>query len=294
GFRGAAARSHASARNYFFRRPQERARMFSPLTGRRVLVTGGTRGIGKGIAATFAQAGCAVVITGRDPAVGAAASAELGEIAAAAGGSVTFIAGDLADSADCEAIVETAVDTLGGLDVLCANAGIFPQAALVDLTAADIDHIFNVNVRSMMLVITAAIPALTESGRGRVIITSSITGPFTGYPGWAHYGATKAAQLGYMRTAAIELAPRGITVNAVLPGNILTEGLADMGEDYLAGMAASIPHAKLGTPADIGAVALFFATDEASYVTGQSVAVDGGQILPESPQALDELTEAAS
>ena len=266
--------------------------MFSPLTGRRVLVTGGTRGIGKGIATSFAQAGCAVVITGRDPEVGSSAATELAELAAP-GGSVSFVPGDMVDPADCAAVVAAAVDTLGGLDVVCANAGAFPQAALVDLTAEDIDDIFNLNVRSMMLVITAAIPALTESGRGRVIITSSITGPFTGYPGWAHYGATKAAQLGYMRTAAIELAPRGITVNAVLPGNILTEGLADMGEEYLAGMAASIPHAKLGTPADIGATALFFATDEASYVTGQSIAVDGGQILPESPQALEELAEAS-
>lgn len=262
--------------------------MFSPLTGRRVLVTGGTRGIGKGIAAAFASAGCAVVVTGRDETVGTAAAAEL-DASAAPGGSVTFVAGDLGVAADCATVVEQAVAKLGGLDVVCANAGIFPQAALTDLTGDDVDHIFAVNVRSMMLVITAAIPALTESGRGRVVITSSITGPFTGYPGWAHYGATKAAQLGYMRTAAIELAPRGITVNAILPGNILTEGLIDMGEEYLAGMAASIPHAKLGTPADIGNTALFFATDEAAYVTGQSIAVDGGQILPESPQALEEL-----
>ncbi len=259
--------------------------MFSPLTGRRVLVTGGTRGIGKGIATAFARAGARVVVSGRDASVGEHVVAELGRLA----GTAQFVAGDLAKPEDCTRIVDEAIHRLGGLDIVCANAGIFPQQALVDLTASDIDHIFNVNVRGMMLVITAAIPALAESGRGRVILTSSITGPITGYPGWAHYGATKAAQLGYMRTAAIELAPQGITVNAVLPGNILTEGLADMGEDYLAGMAASIPQGKLGTPADIGNTALFFATDEAGYVTGQAIAVDGGQVLPESPQAMDEL-----
>lgn len=266
--------------------------MFSPLTGRRVLVTGGTRGIGKGIATAFAGAGAHVVVSGRDAAVGAEAVAELSALTGD-GGSVQFVASDIAEAADCARIVEETVALLGGLDVVCANAGIFPQQALVDLTAPDIDYIFNVNVRGTMLVVTAAIPALTESGRGRVILTSSITGPITGYPGWAHYGATKAAQLGYMRTAAIELAPNGITVNAVLPGNILTEGLADMGEEYLAGMAASIPQRKLGTPADIGNTALFFATDEAGYVTGQSIAVDGGQVLPESPQAMDELAAAA-
>ena len=263
--------------------------MFTPLTGRRVLVTGGTRGIGKGIAAAFAGAGAHVAIAGRDPVAGQAAAAEL---AALGGGAVLFVAGDLAIPGDCTRIAEEAIAGLGGLDVLCANAGIFPQAALGALTSADIDEIFAVNVRGMMLAITAAIPALAASGRGRVVITSSITGPHTGYPGWSHYGATKAAQLGYMRTAAIELAPQGITVNAVLPGNILTEGLADMGEDYLSGMAASIPQRRLGTPADIGNTALFLATDEAAYVTGQAIAIDGGQILPESQQALDELLAA--
>ncbi len=250
-------------------------------------------GIGKGIAAAFARAGCRVVVTGRDAATGEAACAELAA-AAPDGASVAFVAGDLASAADCERVVRDGIALLGGLDVLCANAGVFPQAPLATLTGQEIDDIFAINVRASMLAVTAALPALSETGRGRVILTSSITGPHTGYPGWAHYGATKAAQLGYMRTAAIELAPRGITVNAVLPGNILTEGLVDLGDDYLAGMAAAIPHKKLGTPADIGNAALFLATDEAQYVTGQSIAVDGGQILPESPQALEELEGAAA
>lgn len=267
--------------------------MFTPLTGRRVLVTGGTRGIGKGIARVFAGAGCHVVITGRDPQIGEAAAAEL-TAGAGSGGTVAFLAGDLAQADDCTRIVDEAIAALGGLDVVCANAGIFPQAPLATLTAQEIDDIFAINVRATMLVVTAALPALTETGRGRVILTSSITGPHTGFPGWAHYGATKAAQLGYMRTAAIELAPRGITVNAVLPGNILTEGLVDLGDDYLAGMASAIPHKKLGTPDDIGNAALFFATDEAQYVTGQSIAIDGGQILPEGPAALEEMEGAAA
>src|SRR5512140_1138331 len=105
--------------------------------------------------------------------------------------------------------------------------------------------------------------------RGRVILTSSITGPITGFPGWTHYGASKAGQLGFMRTAAIELAPKGITVNAVLPGNIATEGLASLGEDYAAGITAAIPMRRLGTVDEIGYTALFFATDEAAYITGQ-------------------------
>ena len=107
-----------------------------------------------------------------------------------------------------------------------------------------------------------------------------------GFPGWTHYGASKAAQLGFLRTAAIELARYGITVNAVLPGNIITEGLAALGEDYQRSMATSIPLKRLGTVEDIGYAALFLASKEAGYITGQTIVVDGGQILPESLEAL--------
>jgi 3-oxoacyl-[acyl-carrier protein] reductase len=121
------------------------------------------------------------------------------------------------------------------------------------------------------------------------VVTSSITGPATGHPGWSHYGASKAAQLGFIRTAAIELAPKKITINAVLPGNVLTEGLADLGQDYLDAMAASIPLRRLGSTEDIGHAALFLASAEAGYITGQTLVVDGGQVLPESPEALQEV-----
>jgi 3-oxoacyl-[acyl-carrier protein] reductase len=137
--------------------------------------------------------------------------------------------------------------------------------------------------------VQAALAALAASGHGRVIVTSSITGPITGYPGWSHYGASKAAQLGFLRTAAMELAPKQITINAVLPGNIVTEGLNDLGQEYLDQMAAAVPAGRLGTVADIGSAALFFASDEAGYITGQSLVVDGGQVLPESHLALAEL-----
>ena len=145
-----------------------------------------------------------------------------------------------------------------------------------------------VNVKGTFFVVQAALSPLTASGHGRVVVTSSITGPITGYPGWSHYGASKAAQLGFIRTAAMELAPKQITINAVLPGNIVTEGLADMGEEYLDSMASAIPAGRLGTVADIGNAALFFATDEAAYITGQTLVVDGGQVLPESPMAIAE------
>jgi 3-oxoacyl-[acyl-carrier protein] reductase len=257
--------------------------VFTPVTGRTVLVTGGTKGIGKGIARTFIEAGARLAIVGRDPDAGAAAVADLGRD----GGEVAFISADVSSAAGTERMVAETVQRFGSLDVLCANAGIFPDVRLEDMTEQDIDAIFATNVKGTMLAVKAAVPALARSGRGRVILTSSITGPITGYPGWSHYGATKAAQLGFLRTAAIELAAQQITVNAVLPGNVETEGLAELGPEYRQKMEASIPLKKLGTVADIGHAALFLASDEASYITGQTIVVDGGQILPESLMAIE-------
>jgi 3-oxoacyl-[acyl-carrier protein] reductase len=253
--------------------------MFTSVAGRSVVVTGGTRGIGKGIARVFARAGANVLITGRDE---ASAAATADELSALGGGTVGYVLADVALHEDHARVAESALERNGGIDVLCANAGIFPDAKLADLSPQDIDTVFAVNVKGTMLAVQACLPALIASGRGRVIITSSITGPITGYPGWSHYGASKAAQLGFMRTAALELAQHRITVNAVLPGNIATEGLAGLGEDYLRSMQASIPLGRLGEVEDIGHAALFLASDEAAYITGQTLTIDGGQVLPEA------------
>jgi 3-oxoacyl-[acyl-carrier protein] reductase len=259
--------------------------MFHSLQGRSAIVTGGSKGIGRGIAEVFADAGVNVVITGRTQAdIDSTVSALAGKP-----GTVSGVAADVADQEGCRRVVDAAVERHGGLDIVCANAGIFPSGRLEELTPEDLEQVLGVNFKGSVYIIQAALAALTASGHGRVILTSSITGPFTGYPGWSHYGASKSAQLGFMRTAAMELAPKKITINAVLPGNIITEGLVDMGEDYMNQMASAIPAGRLGNVADIGNAALFFATDEAAYITGQSLVVDGGQILPESHMAIAEL-----
>ncbi|CAN5316511.1 3-oxoacyl-ACP reductase FabG [soil metagenome] len=259
--------------------------MFNSLQGRSAVVTGGSKGIGRGIAETFARAGVNVVITGRNQSDIDTAVSELAD----APGTVTGIAADVASPDDCRRVVQIAVERNGGLDIVCANAGIFPSSRLEDLTPEDLEQVLAVNFKGTVYIVQAALSALAAGGSGRVIITSSITGPITGYPGWSHYGASKAAQLGFLRTAAIELAPRKITVNAVLPGNIITEGLIGLGEDHVNEMAAAVPAGRLGSAADIGNAALFFATDEASYITGQTLVVDGGQILPESADAMAQM-----
>jgi 3-oxoacyl-[acyl-carrier protein] reductase len=262
--------------------------MFTSIAGRAVVVTGGTRGIGKGIASVFARNGAKVLITGRDAETARRSADELHAQALAAEepGEVSFVLANVASREDCRRMAAIAQERLGGIDVLCANAGIFPDGRLEELTEEDLDQVFGTNLKGTVLSVQACLTALAASGHGRVILTSSITGPITGFPGWTHYGASKAGQLGFMRTAAIELAPRGITVNAVLPGNIVTEGLADLGEDYASGMTAAIPMRRLGTVDEIGYAALFLATNEAAYITGQTIVVDGGQVLPESPEAM--------
>jgi 3-oxoacyl-[acyl-carrier protein] reductase len=256
--------------------------MFS-LAGKSVLVTGGSKGIGRGIASVFAGADANVAIAARSrPDVDSAVAALDG----LGSGQVIGVEVDVSDRDSCTAMADTVVGALGGLDVLCANAGIFPDAPLQTMTPDQLSDVLDVNVKGTVYSVQACLDALIASGRGRIVLTSSITGPITGFPGWSHYGASKAAQLGFMRTAAIELAPHRITVNAVLPGNILTEGLADLGDDYLAQMARAIPAGALGKPEDIGYAAAFLASDEAGYITGQAIAIDGGQVLPESPDAV--------
>lgn len=241
------------------------------------MVTGGANGIGRGIVEALREAGATVVIADIDTTAGNNTAKELG---------CEFVELDITDQALCQSRIQEVIEKHGQLDILCSNTGIFPQATIEEMTEKDWDFMQEVNDKGTFFVVQAALKAMKAQGYGRIIITSSITGNITGFPGWSHYGASKAAQLGFMRSAALEYARFGITVNAVLPGNILTDGLKAQGETYLNQMRATIPTHTLGEPKDIGYAAAFLASKEAKYITGQTIIIDGGQILPESPEAL--------
>ncbi|NMM43627.1 3-oxoacyl-ACP reductase FabG [Rhodospirillaceae bacterium KN72] len=259
--------------------------MLTSIKGRSVIVTGGSKGIGRGIATVFARQGAKVMIAAR----GADSAKAASDAMNAEGATTSWTTCDVSDWDSVQAMVAKTAEVFGGVDILCANAGIFPQTKMVDMDPAEWDRVMSTNLRSAFLCVKACIPQFEKNGRGRVVLTSSITGPITGFPGWAHYGASKAGQLGFLKTASMELARYKTTINAVMPGNIYTEGLQDLGQDYLDTMAASIPLKRLGAVEDIGNAALFFASDEAGYITGQQIVVDGGQTIPESLEAIQEI-----
>lgn len=256
--------------------------MFTSIKNKVAVITGASKGIGKGIALKFAEKGAKVLIVSRYSNTGEAVAQDI----QSRGLKAYHIEADVSSESDMNAVANYALKHLGSIDIICANAGIYPDNKIADMSVKEWDNVFNVNLKGMFITIKSLLPVLKNAEYGRIIITSSITGPITGYPGWSHYGATKAGQLGFMRTAAIELAQHGITINAVLPGNIYTEGLSDLGDEYLEKMASAIPLKKLGSIDDVANLVLFLSLKESGYITGQSIVVDGGQILPESLDAL--------
>ncbi|OTA18593.1 3-ketoacyl-ACP reductase [Xenorhabdus beddingii] len=246
------------------------------LTGKIAFISGGTKGIGKGIAKVLKQAGAITIIAGTSQTRGESIAKEL---------EVDFIPLDVTDQPACKSAIDKIIEKYGRLDILCSNAGIFPQHYLKDMTAEDWDLVHSVNLKGTFFLVQAALNVMEKQHSGRIVITSSITGEITGISGYSHYGASKAGQLGFMRSAALEYAGQGITINAVMPGMIMTEGLQSFGDDFLDHVKETTPMRVFGVPEDIGYAACFLASDEAKYITGQTIVVDGGQVLPEVQEA---------
>jgi 3-oxoacyl-[acyl-carrier protein] reductase len=248
------------------------------LDGAVAIVTGSARGIGRGIAEVLSSEGAQVVIADID---GASAERTASEIPRA-----SAVATDVTDRASTEQMADTAIERHGRIDILAANAGIYPIALIDELSDAEWDRVMDLNAKGALHALQACLPAMRSRGYGRIVLTSSITGPITGHPGYGHYGASKAALLGMMRSVAVELATTGVTVNAVMPGNVRTPGIEEAGEEHMRQMLASIPMRDFAMPEDIGWAVRFLASPEARYITGQTLIIDGGQVLPETPEAL--------
>lgn len=252
--------------------------MSGRLADRVAIVVGAARGIGACIAERFVEEGASVVIADREADTGTATAKRL-----AAQGEAVFEAADVAVEADCQRVVATALSRFGQIDILVQNAGIYPWTLIEDISATEWDAVLGVNLRGCFLSARACLAPMKARRYGRMVFTSSITGPRVSSPGHGHYSASKAGINGFIRAAAVEFAPHGITVNGVEPGNIATEAVrSERGVDYLRSMEAAVPLGRLGTPRDVANAALFLASDEAAYITGTTLIVDGGQILPES------------
>lgn len=246
--------------------------------GRIALITGSGQGIGRAIAQVFAARGAKVMLATRS----AASGAETQRLIRQAGGTAVLLTLDLGTRAAAEQAIAATLDAFGGLDLLLHNAGIFPLQKLAELEEQTLDSTLAVNLKSCFWLTQAALPALRRARAPRIVVTSSVTGPRTAIPGLAHYAASKAGVNGFIRAAALELAEYGITVNGVEPGLIATQAMDNLGD--AATLSRGIPLGRLGTPEDIAYAMLFLASPQAGYITGQTLIVDGGALLPENSQ----------
>ena len=252
------------------------------------IVTGAGQGIGEAIATVFAGAGARVVVATRTAGNGQ----ETVDAIAQAGGEAILIQTDVGVHEQVARCVEQTVESYGRLDIMVHNAAVYPLHAIESLDDEALDTTLAVNLKACFWLSQAALPHLRRQGGGRLLFTSSVTGPTVAMPGTAHYAASKSGMNGFIRTAALEFARENITVNGVEPGYILTPAMQALGDDEeISQMAEMIPMGHLGAPEDIAHTMLFLASDSARYITGQTIVVDGGSTLPESPVVLKSFYE---
>jgi len=254
--------------------------MSGRLEGRAALVVGASRGIGQAIAERFAAEGASVAIANRRYESARRSADALRETGANAWcGEV-----DATSYPDLAATVDDVAAHFGRLDVVVHNAATSTTDLIEELSEEALDLTLAVNLKACFHLAKSAVPHLRKSDAGRILVTSSVTGPRVVMSRNAHYAASKAGVNGFIRAAAMEFAQEGITVNGVEPGFICTPALQEYsGEDELKSMASYIPMKRLGEPDDVANAMAFLASSDAKYITGQTIIVDGGSTLPESP-----------
>ncbi|UOQ50633.1 3-oxoacyl-[acyl-carrier-protein] reductase [Gracilibacillus caseinilyticus] len=245
------------------------------LTDQVALVTGASRGIGREIALTFASNGAKVVVnySGSEE----RAQAVVDEIVAN-GGEAIKLQANVSDEADVKAMVKETIQTFGSLDILVNNAGITKDNLLMRMSEADFEDVIDINLKGVFLTTKAVSRQMMRQRQGRIINVSSVVG-ISGNPGQANYVSAKAGVIGLTKSTAKEFAARNILVNAIAPGFIATDMTDKLTEEQKEQMLSLIPLNKLGKAEDVAKVALFLASEQSSYITGQTIQVDGGMIM---------------
>jgi NAD(P)-dependent dehydrogenase (short-subunit alcohol dehydrogenase family) len=243
------------------------------LAGKVALVTGAGSGLGRGLAARFAEAGASVIVHHRQSAEGAGSVVRRIETS---GGRAVAVQGDLAREADASRVVAAAIEAFGRLDILINNAGIYPVAGLLEMTAAQWDETMAANLRSAFLCTQAAARRMASQGTGGAVVNVTSIEAASPAVGHSHYGAAKAGLAACTRAAALELAGHGIRVNAVAPGLIWREGIERDWPDGVARWLKTAPLGRLGMPDDVADACVFLASPAARWITGVSLTVDGG------------------
>ncbi len=239
------------------------------LSGKVAIVTGGARGIGREIALRLAEAGATCVVS--DVADAEPVAEEIRKM----GGQSLAVMTDVTSASDVAGLVEKATDKFGRIDILVNNAGIARDQLLMRMSDEDWEVVLNVNLKSVFLCTRAVLRQMVKQRWGRIVSISSIVG-IVGNPGQANYASSKAGVIGFTKTLAREVGSRGITVNAIAPGFIATKMTEQLTEEQKGEMLKRIPLGSLGTPRDVAEAVAFLASEEARYITGQVLGVDGG------------------